>query len=78
MNAVTRAIDLVGLAELARRCGVTYQAVRKWEKGRIPAERCRSVAEATGLEVTEHDLRPDLFDHPTKSETGTVSDQEAA
>jgi len=36
-NQITRAIEIVGLAELAKACGVTYQAVRKWEAaGRLP------------------------------------------
>jgi Putative antitoxin of bacterial toxin-antitoxin system, YdaS/YdaT len=31
VNPITRAIELVGLQPLAAACGVTYQAVRKWE-----------------------------------------------
>ncbi|WP_043614420.1 YdaS family helix-turn-helix protein [Chromobacterium violaceum] len=37
MNLITQAIELVGLQPLAQACGVTYQAVRKWEKrNRLP------------------------------------------
>ncbi|MBM2884071.1 helix-turn-helix domain-containing protein [Chromobacterium phragmitis] len=37
MNLITQAIELVGLQPLAQSCGVTYQAVRKWEKrNRLP------------------------------------------
>lgn len=36
-NLISQAIKDVGLAELARRLGVTYQAIRKWEaRGRLP------------------------------------------
>lgn len=36
-NLITEAITIVGLADLAAGLGVTYQAVRKWEKaGRLP------------------------------------------
>lgn len=32
-----RAIDMVGLARLAKELGITYQAVRKWQAaGRLP------------------------------------------
>lgn len=61
MNAVTKAIDLVGLSELSKRCRVTYQAIRKWEAGRPPAERCLAIERATGGQVTRYDLRPDVF-----------------
>lgn len=34
---LSQAIELVGLRAVADACGVTYQAVRKWEKtGRLP------------------------------------------
>lgn len=36
-NLITKAIKIVGLAKLARACGVTYPALRKWERaGRLP------------------------------------------
>ena len=36
-NLISQAIEIVGLAKLARALGVTYQAIRKWEtKGRLP------------------------------------------
>lgn len=70
MNAVTVAISKVGLSVLARRVGVSYQAVRKWERGRVPAERCRAIEAATHGAVTVHDLRPDIFG-PSKGEPPT-------
>lgn len=36
-NLITKAIDIVGLQKLAVACGVSHQAVRKWERqGRLP------------------------------------------
>lgn len=37
MNPLSKAIEVVGLSRLAAGLGVTYQAVRKWEKAcRLP------------------------------------------
>lgn len=36
-HPITKAIEVVGLGKLAGVCGVTYQAIRKWERaGRLP------------------------------------------
>ena len=36
-NLISTAIDLTGLTNLAKACGVTYQSVKRWEaKGRVP------------------------------------------
>jgi hypothetical protein len=36
-NLITEAIELIGIHVLAAACGVSYQAVRKWEAaGRLP------------------------------------------
>lgn len=49
-----------GLAELARKLGVTPQAVDGWRsRGRVPAERVLDIERLTG--VTRHALRPDLY-----------------
>jgi DNA-binding transcriptional regulator YdaS (Cro superfamily) len=65
MNAVTKAISIVGLSHLAKRLDVTYQALRKWETTRVPAERCYPLVQAVEQEeqgaITVHDLRPDIF-----------------
>ena len=43
-------------------CGISVQAVYKWEKsGRIPAEYCRAIEEASHGVVTRYELRPDVF-----------------
>jgi len=61
-NSVTQAIALVGLAPLARELGVSYQAIRKWERsGSVPAARVKQIVAATGGRISAHDLRPDLY-----------------
>lgn len=63
-NPITVAIGIVGLAALAKRCGVSYQAVRKWEKqGRMPRTEwtgethySEAIAEATDGQVTRDSL----------------------
>lgn len=68
-----RALQIVGgAAELARRCGVSPQAVDKWKRG-IPPIRVRQIVCATNGVVTAHDLRPDLypkgFEFPADADT---------
>lgn len=37
MNYITQIIEQKGLSQVAKACGVSYQAVRKWEiAGRLP------------------------------------------
>ncbi|WP_299077720.1 helix-turn-helix domain-containing protein [uncultured Paraglaciecola sp.] len=31
MNYISKVIDLAGLSQTAKACGISYQAVRKWE-----------------------------------------------
>lgn len=36
-NPITQAIEIIGLSKMAGHLGVSYQAIRKWEKaGRFP------------------------------------------
>lgn len=36
-NLISQAIEIIGIHVLAEACGVSYQAVRKWEAaGRLP------------------------------------------
>lgn len=58
---MSRAISLVGLQPLAKAIGVSYQAIRKYERGTLSAERVIPVARATGWQITPHELRPDLY-----------------
>lgn len=62
MTAVKKAISVVGSAsELARRIGVTPQAVCFWRDGlrQIPAKESALIERATFGAVTRRDLRPD-------------------
>lgn len=62
MEPINKAIHKVGSAsELARRLGVTPQAVCFWRDGlrRIPAEKCAAIEAATDGLVSRKDLRPD-------------------
>ena len=56
----SKTFEKIRAAQLARDLNLNRQTVYKWqERGRIPAERVKAVAEATGLTLEE--LRPDLF-----------------
>jgi DNA-binding transcriptional regulator YdaS (Cro superfamily) len=51
-----------GQAELARRLGVSPQAIDQWRrKGKVPAERVLALERATG--VSRSIFRPDLYPH---------------
>lgn len=61
MKAIERAVEKAGGQQaLADMCGVKYQAVQKWLRGkRVPAERVLTIESATG--VSRHELRPDIY-----------------
>ena len=51
--------------QIADACGVSVQAVYKWEKvGIIPAEYVLAGCEVAGWQVTPHELRPDIYPNP--------------
>ena len=57
-----------GESELARRVGISRQAVNLWvKKGRIPAERVPAVVQATHGIIKHHELRPDIYPTPDKA-----------
>jgi DNA-binding transcriptional regulator YdaS (Cro superfamily) len=61
-----KAISHFGTATaLAEELDVTKQAIFKWRRGRVPAERVLSIEEATGGAVTRYELRPDLYPKET-------------
>lgn len=57
-------IGLIGLRPLASRLGVSYQAIQKFQRTGIPAERVIAIAEAADYAVTPHQLRPDIYPDP--------------
>lgn len=60
-QALVAAIDACGSSnELARRLGVTPQALSQW--GRVPPLRVLDVERVSG--VTRHELRPDMYPPP--------------
>jgi DNA-binding transcriptional regulator YdaS (Cro superfamily) len=64
-NSLSKAIELVGLRQLAARVGVTYQAIQKFQKTEISSERVLAISAATDYQVTPHQLRPDIYPHPS-------------
>ncbi|WP_405256718.1 YdaS family helix-turn-helix protein [Chromobacterium violaceum] len=63
-NLISQAIDIVGLQAIAQACGVSYQAVRKWErKNKLPrtdwtgeTSYSTAIEKATGGAVTKSAL----------------------
>ena len=62
-DAVRLVVDRVGgQTEMARRLGVTRQAVSKWiARGSIPAERVRDVMRFAPRGITRADLCPEVW-----------------
>lgn len=62
-NAINHAVFLVGgQSSLARKIGVTPQAVQRWCKtGNVPTERVIAVEEATEGQIKRTELRPDIY-----------------
>jgi DNA-binding transcriptional regulator YdaS (Cro superfamily) len=60
-KAFSQACKIVGSAELARRLGVTPQAVNEWKQGNrpVPVDRCAEIERVTDGKITRRDLRPD-------------------
>lgn len=62
--ALERAIEKAGgPAALARRLGITVQAVGQWDE--VPPLRVLAVEEASG--EPRHELRPDLYPAPERA-----------
>jgi DNA-binding transcriptional regulator YdaS (Cro superfamily) len=59
-SPIERAVEIAGGQQaLAGKLGVRYQAVQKWIRGVVPAERVLAIEGATG--VSRHELRPDIY-----------------
>jgi len=60
MKPIERAVEAAGGQQaLAEKLGVKYQAVQKWIRGVVPAERVLAIESVTG--VSRHELRPDIY-----------------
>lgn len=67
------AVHTVGQAELARKLGITRQAVCKWR--RVPDAHLRPLHKITGIPL--HELRPDLYQpNPTDKSDVTAAYQD--
>ncbi|MBN2700820.1 MAG: helix-turn-helix domain-containing protein [Methylothermaceae bacterium] len=65
MNTVQIAIEhFKGITKLADRLGVSYQAVRKWERHGVPAERVLQLVEIMEGRIKPYDVRPDIYPDP--------------
>lgn len=63
-DALREAIRLAGsVGAIARACGVSPQAVSQWRT--TPPQHVIAIAKAVGFQKAPHDLRPDLYPHPT-------------
>ena len=51
-----------GTVLIARRCGVSLQAVHKWLRaGAPPPKRCLDIERITEQQVSRYELRPDVY-----------------
>ncbi|WP_022949800.1 transcriptional regulator [Methylohalobius crimeensis] len=65
MNTIQIAIrHFNGITKLADRLGVSYQAVRKWERNGVPAERVLQLVEIMEGRIKPYDVRPDIYPDP--------------
>jgi len=66
MRVLDRIVANVGTkTELARRLGISYQAVVKWQReNKIPVERVLQIVELMNGEITPLEIRPDIYPDP--------------
>jgi DNA-binding transcriptional regulator YdaS (Cro superfamily) len=60
--SVDRAIKVCGVGSLAASFKISPQAVDKWRRNGVPAERVLALEQLSGVSRTE--LRPDLYPDP--------------
>lgn len=61
-TAIVKACQFRGSQKkLAIDLGVSEQAISKWKKRGVPAERVLEIERVTGGAVTRYELRPDLY-----------------
>jgi len=63
IEEITKGLKVRRVADV---CGISVQAVYKWEKvGVIPPEHVLAICEEAQWKVSPHDLRPDIYPHPS-------------
>jgi DNA-binding transcriptional regulator YdaS (Cro superfamily) len=66
LDGLNKAIDLIGLAGVAKAINRNYQVVQSMRKAKTICIRdplqCKSIVEATGGQVSFGELRPDLVE----------------
>lgn len=66
MSVLNEVLKEVPQGELARRLGITSQAITGWVRaGRVPVQRVLAVEAITG--VSRHKLRPDVYPEETRA-----------
>lgn len=66
-SAVVDAISAVGgQTKLAELMNVSHQAVMKWRRGRVPAERVLELSRVSG--IPRQKIRPDLYPDTTPAD----------
>lgn len=58
-NASLAIMEAGGYKPVAEHFGISWQAVQKWARTRVPAERVPALAKLSG--VPAKDIRPDVF-----------------
>ncbi len=61
--ALDEACRLMGSQDaLARQLTIKSPSISGWrDRGKVPAERCLAIEQATAGQITRQDLRPDVF-----------------
>lgn len=74
-KALDAACECLGTQEaLAAALGIKSASISGWrERGRVPAERCLAIENATGGVVTRHQLRPDVFGSGSAAEPAPLA-----
>jgi DNA-binding transcriptional regulator YdaS (Cro superfamily) len=69
-SALSKAVELSSVAQIAASCDVSVQAVYKWiKKGYPPLERCEAIERIVGGKVSRFDLLPPTFTAPRRRKT---------
>lgn len=64
-KAKKTAVKIIGRMELAKKLGITPQAISQWRK--VPANHAVAISMLTGGEIKPVDLRPDVFSVPVSA-----------